>query len=76
MIAFVDTPHSWDSVTGCHGSHAFSHIPIRLIYVDFFFAFRGSQETIWHQFKIFLGVQGMSNKFQRVDSLRPKSVYL
>ena len=25
------------------------------------FAFRGSQGTIWHQFKIVLGMQGRSN---------------
>ena len=48
---------------GCHDNHAFSHSPHQFIYELFYFAFKGSQVTIWRQFKIVNGVQGSLIRF-------------
>ena len=65
---------------GCHGSHAFSHSPNRL-FMGIFFAFRGSQETILHQFKSVLGVQvcqiiSLGSWFEATISLFLMFVYI
>ena len=60
MIDFVGTYPSLTKAFRLPWQPCILHSPNRFINGDFF-AFRGSQRTIWHQFIIVLGVQGRSN---------------
>ena len=67
MIDFVDTPPflrialqvAMETQVATATKHF--HIAQTGLFIWIFFTFRGSQRTIWHQFKIVLGVQGRSN---------------
>ena len=62
MIVFVNIPPFLRIVLQVAMATVYFHIAQTGLFMgNFFFAFRGSTETIWHQFKIVLGVQGRSN---------------
>ena len=60
MSNFVGTSPFLNSIMGCHGNHAFSHSPDRLI-LELYFAFRGVLMNNLHSRKNALGVQGKLN---------------
>ena len=61
MIDFVDTyPFLRIALLVAMATMHFHIAKTGLFMHNIFFAFRGSQGTIWHKFKIVLGVQGRS----------------
>ena len=62
MTYFVDTPPFLRIALRVAMATMHSHIAFTGLFMgNLFFAFRGSQGPILHQFKIVLGVQGRSN---------------
>ena len=65
MIDFVDTPQFLRIALQVAMATMHFHIAKTGLFMRIFFAFMGSQGTIWHQFKFVIGVQGRSNKIPR-----------
>ena len=61
MIYFVNTPPFLRIALQVAMATMRFHIAQTGLFMRIFSPFRGSEETIWHQFKIVLGVQGSSN---------------
>ena len=62
MIEFVCTPlHVIIALRVAMVIMQFRKAQMCLFFRNIVFSFMGSQETIWHQMKIVMGVQGRSN---------------